>query len=97
MKYIMLEMQIGEDLYRLVPIIFPNTLVHSEVAEAFISSLEKDKFVAQVVSAGECTTLVSVNMDSYSVSLGGVVPNEGDESVINTVDYFHGISDESRT
>lgn len=92
MKYIMLEMQISDGLYRLVPIIFPGTLVHSEMAEAVISSLEKDKFVAHVVSAGECTTLVSVDMDSSSVSLGGIVPNEGDESVINIVDYFHGIS-----
>ena len=54
MKYVMIRVTNG-DVQRDLPIIFPDILVHSMVAERVVDMLVRDHSVdlAQVVSAGE--------------------------------------------
>lgn len=44
------------------------------------------------ISAGFCNTRATVVTDEHSVSLNGMVPLPDDETIINSIDYFHGIT-----
>lgn len=85
MKYIMFEVTQG-DLKRKVPIIFPSTLVHSEVAKALckISGLS-----SRIVGAGELTIRTTgCHGKSTTLKIGS---KSDDTKIINTYDYSFGI------
>lgn len=65
MKYVMFK-KIGETITHYIPIIFPNHLVHSDIAEAMISG---PLVGYEVHSAGECLT-DGVNCFGSSSTLG---------------------------
>ena len=83
MKYIILQTKDG----RKIPIIFPDFMVHSEVANKIgeILSLTNS---TKVVSAGEIKISVQ-NCSGKSETLG-VGVRKGDATLIHEYDYFHG-------
>lgn len=94
MKYVVIRVtsRIGE---REIPVIFPNALVHSQMAEATIAAMKIDdpRSGYEVVSAGEISSM-NINPECHgkSVSLGNIKSREGvDDSLIRRHDYFHGI------
>lgn len=54
MKYVMFKKQFGDHLLQFVPVIFPNTLVHADVAEAMLPG---PLVGYEIHSAGEWTGL----------------------------------------
>lgn len=80
MKYIMFQTKDGKK----IPIIFPNFMVHSMVAER-LQDLTLD---GGIVSAGQIKISVS-NCNGYSESLK-VGVRKGDAILIHEYDYFHG-------
>jgi hypothetical protein len=87
MKYVMLRLKKGNQS-RLVPVIFPASLVHKDVATAITEALKKTGD-CEVVSAGECT--VDVMSAHGRSSTLGVAARSEDTEIINGIDYFHGI------
>lgn len=84
MKYIMLKKEQGL-ITRFVPIIFPNELVHSYVANALLSSEQLEGF--QVHSAGELSSIdVGGNISGDSITLG-ISSNPDDARRITMADY----------
>lgn len=91
MKYIMMKRKIG-DVEQLVPIIFPNFIVHKHMAQA-IKNLPGNPYNLDNVvhSAGD------VIFDSCSVHTSGgsetlnIESKEGDNNIIELHDYFQGI------
>lgn len=89
MKYVMFERDIGDGLLQRIPVIFPNLLTHSLVAEAMLKM--EDLLQARVVSAGELSSLdVDGTMHGHSESLG-IGSDSSDTSVTRSHDYTHGI------
>lgn len=84
MKYIMLSTEFT-GVTKLVPIIFPDFLVHSMVADAIKPLISG----SVVVSAGDIQMGV-YNCSGASETLG-VESKESDLGVIDTYDYLHGI------
>ncbi|HGA5503405.1 TPA: hypothetical protein ACISZU_000181 [Salmonella enterica subsp. enterica serovar Potsdam] len=91
MKYIILRLD-GK-LPRDVPVIFPELLVHADVAKAMTAMIKEDSdnihiTDIRVVSAGFCNTAVECHGRSESLNIAS---REIDDTVINTVDYTFGL------
>jgi hypothetical protein len=90
MKYIMFTQTIGEGTVRQVPILFPNSLTHSLVAEALLQSPEL--VGAAVTSAGEFSSMslsdVELHGKSDSLKLESL---STDSAVLPMNDYLHGM------
>lgn len=89
MKYIMLQHKKNKHK---IPIIFPATLIHAHVSDAFLNDNSALRVMIlkdyEVVSAGDCTiTCVSVSGSSETL---GLVFGDGDSEVIDLYDYRHG-------
>jgi hypothetical protein len=86
-KYVILS-KVEGSLLRKVPIIFPNALVHADVAGAVLKTLPEGY---SVFSAGEITLDVlacSGKSDTLKVK-----SHIGDRQTIDMIDYMHGIED----
>lgn len=89
MKYVMVEVDHGSFKQR-VPVVFPNFMVHSDMAEALTEVLKlKHRFKkVKVVSAGDCNVLeVKCSGRSSTLRLPSL---EGDTAIVSTYDYTHG-------
>lgn len=90
LKYIMLELKIGQVVSHL-PIIFPNLMVHSEVAKYIQQMLfDVHKFDTKVHSAGE-VTIECISCHGGSSTLNKDADLTLDRETIDMFDYFHGI------
>lgn len=94
MKYVVIEVTISDDV-REMPIIFPNALVHSVVADAVIVGMQEQWKNAKykAVSAGEIS---SMDVGDGSCSGGSEtlkLKSRGklDDHLIRMHDYMHGI------
>ena len=89
MKYIMMDVPFGTEMRR-APIMFPDFLTHSVVAEAIKAHPLMPGAV--VVSAGEFASmdLMDVEFSGQSVSLG-LKSLPGDDLILPMLDYTHGI------
>jgi len=86
MKYIMFEKSVPGGVQR-IPIIFPDQLVHVDVAEAIQNIIGKGR----PVSAGSLAVHVfSVSGESTTL---GLKHNPEDMGTICLWDYFHGLVD----
>lgn len=99
MKYIVLRTTNG-DIVRDIPFIFPNHLVHADVAEALADMLIRkyasgSPATVQAISAGEISSLEIAgdthSCDGESTTLHLKSRGEEDSRMINTYDYYHGI------
>lgn len=92
MKYIILRL--NGKIPREVPVIFPDLLVHADVAKAITAMIQADHDTCfnvtgiHVVSAGFCDTGVRCHGKSESLN---ITSREIDDAVINTVDYTFGL------
>lgn len=87
MKYIILEVEVSENLKMHTPVIFAEELIHADVAAAVIKSAEKGN--PKVISAGRCHVAVT-GVGDGSISLGIKSRKGTDETLINSIDYTHG-------
>ena len=89
MKYIMLKLSDE----RLVPVIFPNSLIHSEMANAVQSMLlQVHELTCEPVSAGDIQfSDVFCSGKSSTLKLDS---RPSDAELIEGYDYNHGIDDE---
>lgn len=87
MKYIMFERELTEGVVQLVPIIFPDFLVHDEVSA--IIRRDPQMINAKPVSAGDIT-LDGVVCSGASETLQ-VAAQKHDGHTITSYDYLHGI------
>jgi hypothetical protein len=84
MKYIMFIAKIQGNNRR-IPIIFPDSLCHIDVAKALKDIVGTSK----VCSAGEINIIViSTHGESTTI---GIKAKEEDAEIINNYNYFHGI------
>lgn len=88
MKYIMFLQKTGE-LERNIPIIFPDTLIHEEVAVA-IESLIRKMGEVRLKSAGTINIYGDIAVSGKSTTLN-IESNGDDARIISIYDYFHGI------
>ncbi|OCJ46351.1 hypothetical protein [Serratia sp. 14-2641] len=90
MKYIMLR--VDKPMAREIPIIFPDNLVHADVANAMRMLVAYPGMAnATVVSAGYCNLNLSVECHGKSTTLNVSSRETDDNIVINTYDYTHGL------
>lgn len=89
-KYIMFENKIGDTTF-LFPVIFPDKMVHSEVADS-LRRCQPGWHHGGVkpVSAGMIDQLYVEGVNGESETLK-MASKAGDEQVINVYNYFHGI------
>lgn len=91
MKYVMFKAEFA-GMERLVPIIFPDTLVHAMMAD-HMKALIKESFSVKgtisVVSAGDID-IVGVRTHGKSETLK-CAAKQSDARVISEYDYMHGI------
>jgi len=88
MKYIVLRRRGPGDLSVLVPVVFPNNEVHSQVAEALLAHAT---FAGcEVVSAGNCS-LMCAGVGGESETLGLSSRGHLDRVLIEACDYGAGI------
>lgn len=89
MKYIMLKVDLPE-IAKLVPIIFPDFMVHEDVAAVIGVVLEdRHKLTATVHSAGDIT--FEYPMCSGRSETLGLDASNSDSAIISTYDYFGGL------
>lgn len=91
MKYIILRLD-GK-IPREVPVIFPDLLVHADVARTMTAMIKEDSSNTnitdvRVVSAGFCNTAVECFGKSDTL---GITSRDIDDAIINTWDYTFGI------
>lgn len=84
MKYIMYETADGKR----IPFIFPDFLVHAQVADRLGTLLQLSR--AKPVSAGSIGTVVVAGISEGSESLA-LTSDPADATVINCYDYLHGL------
>lgn len=96
MKYVMIEVSLGGEVAKLVPIIFPDFMTHVDIAKAgteILANIHRLNDV-RVVSAGDIDlSLVECSGSSETLKTES---NEEDAKVINSYDYVHGIGWSSR-
>lgn len=85
MKYIMFKRE-QDDLTKLIPIIFPNDLVHADVAKALQETVLKNH---AIVSAGSISPL-NLQAEGHSETLGVKSNSIVDSHVIKMNDYGAG-------
>lgn len=90
-KYIVV--QVGVDVKREWPIIFPDMLVHSQMAETIKTHLMRNhKMTGRIVAAGTVSFFGGeVNCHGESETLEIESRGEEDNSLIKMFDYLHGI------
>lgn len=86
MKYVMFIQKDG-DIERKMPVVFPELLVHSMVADSMLKGPLKGWTIH---SAGFCKGMFH-SLGGESASLKSK-PAGGDVNVLNTMDYLHGLS-----
>jgi len=89
MKYILIESRVSEGVVEHIPIIFPKTLNHSDVARD-IKDLLFEKYnrkVNKVVSAGDCNVNY-FQVGGYSETLKIESRGAKDHEIIKMIDYF---------
>lgn len=91
MKYVMLEVEIGDGLVKKVPIIFPDFMIHEDLYSAVAKILydHHDMKHIKPVSAGD----VNIRVDSchgQSITLK-VKSDKEDVTTINMYNYCHGM------
>lgn len=90
MKYIMLECQLRDGVTKLVPIIFPDFMCHSDISSAVeIILSQTHKFDVKVFSAGDIS--ISAHTCTGMSETLRVQSSPLDREVIDTYDYLHGI------
>lgn len=92
MKYIMFKIKLGKDLEKKVPIIFPNELVHSQVARGLMPHLREISDEVKIASAGDIIWPIGCNIQTggRSETLKTIAnPDDGED--IAMYDYFHGL------
>lgn len=89
MKYVMFSVEVG-GVTKLVPIIFPDFMVHEDVAIAIKSILEEThKFTPKIESAGDIDLgRVECSGESETLKLKS---RAQDSHIINQYNYFHGL------
>lgn len=91
MKYVMLRRKYTDGLIQDIPIIFPNMLVHADVAIAIRDVMYKYWPDIEIVRAGEYNISSSeTSGSSESLELTSAI-KDGD--LILGHDYFHGLSE----
>lgn len=92
MKYIMAEVRQGS-ITRKVPLIFPNFLVHSEMARVFKHALFRHEVdEVKFVSAGEYGPLFGAGLATMGKSETlGLASDPDDAKVIEMYEYLHGV------
>lgn len=83
----------------MVPILFPNTLIHAEVARyaggavrQHVIATRPNNWSSSVVSAGFVSSLLVTGVHGESETLG-IKSREEDRGFINTWPYTHGMED----
>ncbi len=90
MKYIVIEVKLGNELKMEVPFVFPNNVVHSSMIIGAIAVCKSQKWDFQgVISAGEVLISAS-NCGGKSVSSNLESRGHEDACLINMVDYSGG-------
>ena len=94
MKYIVIE-QKTKELDRVIPIIFPDALVHKDVYESVVHMLRRTEHPEleaeyEVYSAGSCDVKVQCSGKSETLGVESLI--KGDDSIINMYDYTHGLT-----
>jgi len=91
MKYVMAEVKRGS-LVKKVPLVFPNELVHREMATVFKQALHRHGWDdVRFVSAGELVMFGAGVECSGSSETMGLTAQDGDARVIEMYDYMHGV------
>jgi hypothetical protein len=86
----MFEVPLGTDMVRHIPLIFPDSLVHSEMADAFKQTPGMMK--AKPISAGFITFgTLGPECHGHSSSLNLSADEEIDSATIRYMDYLHGL------
>lgn len=89
MKYIMFEIE--APVKRLVPIIFPDFMVHADIATVIRVVLEDEhKMKVKGVKSAGTYSVLNYETSGHSDSLG-IDSKKNDCDVIRMYDYFHGI------
>lgn len=88
-KYIMVEVDRGVAGQQRLPIIFPDVLVHDDVAKAILALPNFSKQPAKVVSAGTAEAVTAL-CDGESETLK-LKSDETDTDVICSFAYYHGL------
>ncbi len=93
MKYVVVEVEIKNDMVLEVPVIFPNHLIHKDMADALIEVLRKGfpKALIQPVSAGDINSAeINANCYGNSTSLHLSAREGEDKILIQANDYGAG-------
>lgn len=91
MKYIVLEIKNGETK-REWPIIFPDMMVHSDIANVIQKHLNQQNQESRIIAAGSVSFFGGkVRCDSGSETLNIESRGSEDEKLIKMFDYLHGI------
>lgn len=88
-KYIMLEATFGETKTQF-PIIFPDKMIHIEVATVLKMCGPLDGHSPRVVSAGKIEHVRVLGLGDKSETLN-IESRDVDELTINTYSYLHGL------
>lgn len=89
MKYVMFRIKSTNGLNHEFPLIFPNVFVHSDVANAALTSIPELRN-AEIVAAGECQiSHCATGGNSVTLDLDG---RDTDALHIRMMDYNHGIT-----
>lgn len=91
MKYVIVR-SINQDIEREYPIVFPNQLIHKDMAELLISYLLQQEIATMVVSAGEISLFgIQDRCGGHSETLNVSSRGELDDAIISMNDYQHGV------
>lgn len=89
-NYVVLQVEDKDGFIREVPIIYPDSLVHIDIAQAIKSLLKTDKNEVEPVSAGSIDFVVE-SCHGKSTTLDLTSRDKEDRQLINAYPYFHGI------
>lgn len=90
MKYVIIHKKMGQGMVQVIPIVFPNAMVHADMAEAAMKAIGGE---CTVKSAGEAyINCTSAHGESSTLGIKSN-PDERDHARINLSDYV-GIEEE---
>lgn len=95
MKYVMFEV-VGRGIKQYIPIIFPNFLVHSLMADYIRVALAEHEMTCRPRSAGDIRLGLHVICSGRSSTLD-LCSHEDDASIIEHFDYMHGLGEDDGT
>lgn len=89
MKYVMFSIQVA-DTTKMVPVIFPDFMVHKDIAKAIKTVLVNvHKFTPRIESAGDISLGVcECSGKSETLKVGS---SRADNHIVNHYDYLHGL------